>query len=125
MNYLPRLASNCDLPDFCFLSSKDCRCEPLAPGICLKFLFFQEPKELRIPFFSSWGISSRHQTTSDNLSGEANGGTLFSYHVKLNFSEKVKHVEVRPKFPVKSQRKKLLLCLTKLQPFTELFSWKF
>jgi hypothetical protein len=32
MNYLPRLALNHNPPDFCFLSSWDYRCEPLAPG---------------------------------------------------------------------------------------------
>jgi hypothetical protein len=32
MNYLSRLASNCDSPDVCPLSKQDYRREPLVPG---------------------------------------------------------------------------------------------
>jgi hypothetical protein len=32
MNYLPRLASNCDPPDLCLLRSEDYRLELLVPG---------------------------------------------------------------------------------------------
>jgi hypothetical protein len=35
MNYLPELASNCDPPDLCFLSSKNYRYETLAPSSLL------------------------------------------------------------------------------------------
>jgi hypothetical protein len=38
MNYLPRLASNLDSPDLCFLSSWDYRQEPLVTGKMLIFL---------------------------------------------------------------------------------------
>jgi hypothetical protein len=37
MNYLPGLASNCDPPDLCLLSSWDCRCEPPVPSSFLSF----------------------------------------------------------------------------------------
>jgi hypothetical protein len=32
VNYLSGLASNCDPPDLCLLSSYDYRCEPLVPA---------------------------------------------------------------------------------------------
>jgi hypothetical protein len=35
VNYLPRLASNIDPPDFYLLSSWDYKCEPLVPGCLL------------------------------------------------------------------------------------------
>jgi hypothetical protein len=38
LNYLPGLASNCDPPDLCLLSSWDYRHEPLAPSSSSLFL---------------------------------------------------------------------------------------
>jgi hypothetical protein len=38
VNYLLRLALNCDPPDPCFLSSQDYRCEAPAPGSRLDVL---------------------------------------------------------------------------------------
>jgi hypothetical protein len=37
LNYLPRLASNLDPPDLCFLSSWNYRREPRTPGVSNAF----------------------------------------------------------------------------------------
>jgi hypothetical protein len=49
---LPRLASNCDPPDHCLLSSEDYRCEPPVPGSCLMLeLFFIQMSFLKFNLF--------------------------------------------------------------------------
>jgi hypothetical protein len=47
VNYLLRLALNCDPPDLCFLSSLDYRCEPLVPGSNI-FLLEANLNELKV-----------------------------------------------------------------------------